>query len=276
MVKRGRRKRRRTRIIDHLSNMTFDAIIGSTKAEIKLPTSLDECPRYILNAITTRLPLKARMIIFGHAIPIVLHGVVYRHKKLTWIVKHMYGTQLYLSCHLLADTIHLCEGLRNELPCRPQKKYNRQSFNAATFLYANVTDYHQDTNRIPLTTLGVSILQFNASMYDFRRILEFIDGRDHTQNILYHPILRDDTSLAMYTQTHIASLRGWKTFAPTNNNTGKCRGGKRRPCPCQRVRDDIQRQPHWNIVTLLQHVPTTIGDLSLPSRRFETFRTGAQ
>ena len=254
------RKRRRKRIKDNLSNVSIPPVVGSTSRTWCIPETLKDCPQNIVNAITTVLPLQANIFIFGHKIPIRLLGVLYRHKKLTWVIENPQNHTQYLSCHFLADLTHLCETMRNQLKDKiTLKKYNRQSFNSATYIYATDLDYQHNRNKIALTTLGSSILQFNPSSYDFNKILQFLRGTDHPQNILR--IKKKKMRKVIFTKTYEESCRGWKTFAPTTNNSGTCSGGKRRRCTCHNIARSITAHPNWTINDIVSKVPTTIPQL---------------
>ena len=252
---RDGRKKRRRRIVDELTVMMIPPIVASQQPIIRMPQTITDAPLCIVNAISTVLPIAARVCVFGHNIPIYLCGVMYRHKKLTWVIQNMYNDTFYLSCHFLADLTHLCECLRNEMAFECLKKYNRQSFNAATRIYHTYEDFVGNQNSVMLTSLGRSILQFHPSKHDYNKILEFFDGRDNIHNLLKHarPCVHGVQIL-----THKYCYRGWKTFAPTINNSGHCAGGKRRKCPCASFIAKIKATPKWNIRTIIEHVPTTI------------------
>jgi hypothetical protein len=252
-----KRKRRRIRIKDKDCQFVYPSIIGSTKSEIKIPSTFSEVGECILNALNTVLPLYAKTMIFGVYIDIYIIGCLYRHKKLTWIIKS--ENIIYLSSHWIADTTHLFESMRYRLP--PQfhnKKFNRQSFNAATKFYPS----SMTKNAISLCTLGVSILQLNISIYDFKNILNFLKGIDHKKNIFK---ISDKqyitTTPVIYTVNIMHHCKGWKIFAPTINYSGKCNGGKRRKCSCHKVIRKILSTSDWDYNTLIANIPSKLSCL---------------
>lgn len=260
MQKKGHRKQRRSRISDDMSMYQFETLVGSTQPGLRIPTMINELPRAILNAISTILPRRAHIRIFGYTFTIFLVGVVYRHRKITWIIFNPVNNTRYLSCHFLADAIHLFECLRYQMHSVPQKKYNRQSFNAATVIYRTFHDFTNHTNKHQLTSIGTSVLQLNSSEYDIHRMYLFLQKADHENNILEfqkYPV-PSIVGGVMDTSQILQDCKGWKNFAPTVNNSGVCMGGKRRNCTCSSVINTILSTPNWGPDTIIRHVPTTL------------------
>uniref|UniRef100_A0A6C0BN18 Uncharacterized protein n=1 Tax=viral metagenome TaxID=1070528 RepID=A0A6C0BN18_9ZZZZ len=246
------RKRRRQRVNDprYARLRQCQRLIGSTRCQVYKPMEVANMQVAILNALTSRLPLDACCMIFGVQVPIVLAGVIYRHGKLVWLMINRMNNELYLSSHFIADTHHLFEALRPHLPLRHRKKkFNRQSFNNATF--------YGSKPGTTLSKLGPAITEFNPSDYDLLQVQKFIDMLDHDKNFLRHCPPKINPHL---THDIVKELRGWKTFGPTVPLSGKCTGGKRRKCACGPYQKQIIKAATESTImnSILMHVPSTV------------------
>lgn len=256
--KTSTRKKRRPRMYD--SSIKIPSVIGSSCHEqVTRINNIQDCPLAIVNAITGRLPLVGHIRMFGIAIDIQLTGVLYRHKKLTWILKHSLSNTEYLSCHFLADITHILHQIRHQFTCIDnQKKYNRQSFNAATCVFESEDHRTLQQNPFLLTELGHSILQFSGMQYDVHKINAFLNERDSPRNFL-RMFSKTPVSSHCYTSSYKTRCRGWKTYS-TLNAAHQCNGGRRQKCTCKQLTSLItdKKTDKERLNTLLMNLPSTL------------------
>ena len=252
------RKKRRARIYN--TKLKLNSVIGSTHGGINpFITSITEAPEAILNAITGRLPLFGQVRLFGIPIHIQLTGVLYRHKKLTWIIQHSQSKTQYLSCHFIADITHILHQIRDQFTCiSKQKKYNRQSFNAATCVFESKDHRTLNQNPYLLTSFGPSILQFSGTNYDMHKIATFLQQTDTHRNF-FRLFSLTPVSVQLYTHTYTAKCRGWKTYT-TLNAQNQCNGGRRSKCTCKQLINIISQYQtdQEKIKSLLLNLPSTL------------------
>lgn len=237
------KERRRKRRAPLRSTVKLPGTLGSTACQVQEPLGLHDMGVCILNALATRLPVRAICTIFGQKVPIELLGVVYRNHNLVWIIRSRLNDVLYLSSHFLADTIHIFEVCRARMP-NPELKHNRQSFNNATrvngILLANLCD-------------GVTRLQshpvYLQTARNFLRTGRFL---------LDLPV---SSSPVQPSQAIVPYLRGWKVFAATQPMVG-CVDKRRKKikCICKEVVQQAEEDINDSTVPdgLLIHVPSSL------------------
>ena len=252
------RKKRRPRMYN--SDMKVPSVIGSCHGHVTTPVNtIEDCPLAIVNAITGRLPLMGQIRLFGIPIYIQLTGVLYRHKKLTWILKHSLSNTEYLSCHFLADITHILHQIRHQFTCiAKHKKYNRQSFNAATCVFESKDHRTLQQNPFILTEFGHCVLQLSGMQYDVHKINAFLEQRDSPRNFLRIFSPTPVTSHS-YTSSYTTRCRGWKTYT-TLNAKHECNGGRRQKCTCKQLISLItqKKTDREKLNTLLLHLPSTL------------------
>jgi hypothetical protein len=223
------RKKRNARFFDpqYAHFLRLNKLLGSRTASILVPQLISQQQQYILDAITTRLPIRARTMICGFPIFTVLVGVIYRHGKLVWLLRNLENRQLCLSSHFYADVRHLLENLRHKFPHQQKRfKYNRQSFNNATCYLAK--DKWRE-RWISLNTFGKSVNEFSPSDYDLTQTQKFLTMTDHANNFFKNT---DPSTQGLLTYQIVTMIKGWKSFERTVPLSGKCTGGKRTACTC--------------------------------------------
>jgi hypothetical protein len=201
--------------------------IAPTVAGIAIPEVIDDVKQCVVNALAMILPVDARVMVFGFWHAIVLVGVFYRHNNLCWIVLNRVNQKLYLLCHLVADAIHLCEGMRKTLQPSAQlaRKWNRQGVPEVTCLFRTLTDFINRTGD-RLTELPKEVLKFTRSKHCLQRVTEFLRFTGTAGRFLQRYI-RAQKPLYFSAVLHglTEHTRGWKIF-----NSGSCKKGKRRHC----------------------------------------------
>jgi len=252
--KGSRRKRRNARFYDtkYAGLLYANRLLGSQMARIYLPNHVSQQQQFVLDALTTRLPLLVRTPICGYQFRTLLVGVIYRHAKLVWLIYNPQRNELCLSSHFYADVRHLLENLRHQFPDkRKALKYNRQSFNNATCFQA------LNQSWISLSTLGAAVTEFSPSDQELLDVQKFLQMTDHSQNLFRNTRQTDRPFL---THNLAPLIKGWKSFERTTPLSGKCGGGKRSKCTCAvNMKLVLHDMPTLGLVSaILRHTPSSI------------------
>ena len=240
--------------------------VGPIKLMVTLPLMLSDCQSSVIHALSNILPIEARINMFGLWHAVVLIGVCYRYANLTWILLSRANHEIYLSCHLLGDALHLFEALRPSMhleESQRQTKWNRQGFNSVTCVYATRGDYVHH-NAFRLKDLPGPVLQFSTSSHVLPTVQQFLGGSSlflnrfsykHRRHFPFDPLfgkLSEDT-------------RGWKVFSSSTPIHGKCSAALHQLCRCdsyvQILRQRFVQYPHTLLdagYAVAQMVPSSL------------------
>ena len=240
--------------------------VGPLELAVTPPLELSDCQRSVVHAMSNILPIEARVNMFGLWHAVVLIGVCYRYANLTWILLNRANHEIYLSCHLLGDSLHLFEMLRPSMcleESQRQTKWNRQGFNSVTCVYATRGDYVHH-NAFRLKDLPGPVLQFSTSSHVLPTVRQFLGGSSfflnrfsytHQRHFPFDPLfgrLSEDT-------------RGWKVFSSPTPIHGTCSAALHQLCHCesyvQLLRRRFAQHPHTLLdagYSIAQVVPSSL------------------
>ena len=234
----GRRKRIQSEIAAKLSRYAI------ASPSILIPTNASEIQGAVLNYFQGLLPLEAVLCFGGLSHRFVLTGVFYRMGNLSWLMMNRGTGRIYLSSHWPADCCHLFERYRRDAESngRPERRNDRQSFNAICRVYSSFEDYYDDRG-YRLSLLPKAILRVDSSETCLAQAHCFL---------LSDPLrlFRKPDRFPQITYADAEASAGWRVFGKTTPLVG-CEGATaNRHCPC----DEYKPAGTFTVDTLIQYV----------------------
>ena len=221
MLPQPRRKRRRAKV------KAFDLTVVTSIHMTMVPRTIDDAPQAIINAISSKLPCQASIVIYGITIPIKLMGVFYKQNQLTWIIENVRNHKIYHGSHFIADLIHLFHFYHHLLPARFKHiKFRRRSFSNTCFVHFS------PTKSVLVAEVFKGVLQFLAQQPDLVNAQRFIEMKDHEHNFLRHAPFVHRRFLNNLHFEQQPKVRGRRVFKPL-----PC---EHKRCSCTTIRKRIE------------------------------------
>lgn len=222
--------------------VAFLRTIAPDRAEVRIPDTINETQRCIVNAIASVLPLDARIMVFGFWHSVILVGAFYLRSNLTFLVLSRTNRKLYLASHFIADGIHLLESVGHlvDLPSdRKTTGWQRKPAAQAIEVHRFAEEIYGGRRGFPLGCIPREILRFKRTKLSLMKAQEFLKGTGEAGAFFRQfwissspatgpppPSFPRSRFFGCYYDPNLNGLtegtRGWKIFNRLRPITGSC------------------------------------------------------